>query len=381
MEDLLRRRLTLFSFASSCLVASTISAIAQEKYLTAIGEEVAPLDVFQDCEVCPEMIVLPLGTFRMGSTVGEANAARLRYFTSRNVDTSRYEEELRQSFERLNIDPDNPEAGLLRYYASEYYDQHEDPQYSVNPMLHEVPSHEVTIDLPIAMGRNEVTREDWAACVEDGGCENGQSVIPVSEYVACEKWRGCIPTPDSRVAFRIQTQPLSQHPLDPRHPRVGVTYYEMQDYVSWLNEKVGALLSRIPTEAEWEYACRAGTQTVFAFGNTLTSKQANFYGKISYGLEVEGEYREKTTPVKSFSPNAWGLYDMHGNLYEWCADWYAEDAEGGIDPDGPAEGDGRIIRGGTWNRMAKSCRSAYRYSSGPESRSYNIGFRVVLKAK
>jgi len=138
---------------------------------------------------------------------------------------------------------------------------------------------------------------------------------------------------------------------------------------------------RLPTEAEWEYACRAGTSTVFAFGDTLISEQANFYGKKPYGIEEEGVYREKTTPVKSFSPNAWGLYDMHGNLYEWCLDWYGEKAEGGSDPQGAAEGDGRVIRGGTWNRVATSCRSAYRYSSGPESRSYNIGFRVVLGAE
>ncbi|MDQ8192017.1 formylglycine-generating enzyme family protein [Roseibacillus persicicus] len=136
---------------------------------------------------------------------------------------------------------------------------------------------------------------------------------------------------------------------------------------------------QLPTEAQWEYACRAGTTTVFHFGNTLSAEQANFYGKKPYGIEKEGLYREKTTPVKSFSANPWGLYDMHGNLYEWCADWYADQASGGLDPRGPDTGDGRIIRGGTWNRVANSCRSAYRYSSGPESRSYNIGFRIILQ--
>ncbi len=135
----------------------------------------------------------------------------------------------------------------------------------------------------------------------------------------------------------------------------------------------------LPTEAQWEYACRGGTKTVFAFGNTLSSEQANFYGKKPYGLKEVGLYREKTTPVKTFPPNSWGLYDMHGNLYEWCTDWYGEKTTGGLDPTGAATGDGRIIRGGTWNRIANSCRSSYRYSSGPESRSYNIGFRVILK--
>ena len=140
-------------------------------------------------------------------------------------------------------------------------------------------------------------------------------------------------------------------------------------------------LYTLPTEAQWEYACRAGTKTVFSYGNTLTSEQANFYGKKPYGVEGEGVYREKTTPVKSFSPSPWGLYDMHGNLYEWCLDWYGEKAAGGTDPTGPESGDSRIIRGGTWNRVATSCRCAYRYSSRPESRSYNIGFRVVLVKK
>lgn len=137
----------------------------------------------------------------------------------------------------------------------------------------------------------------------------------------------------------------------------------------------------LPTEAQWEYACRAGTSTVFSYGDTLSAEQANFYGKKPYGLTEEGEYREKTSDVKTFQPNSWGLYDMHGNLYEWCADWYSEKATGGDDPKGPETGEGKNIRGGTWNRTAKSCRSAYRYSSGPESRSYNIGFRVIIQKR
>ena len=386
----MRSPLTLLSFASICLVTSTIGAVAQETYLTAIGEEVVPLDVFQDCDECPEMIVLPLGTFRMGSTVAEANAAQLRYFTNRNVDTSRYEEELNQSFERLNIDPDNPEAGLLRYYASEYYDQQYDPQYSVNPMLHEVPSHQVAIDLPIAMGRNEVTREDWAACVEDGGCEQGQSVIPVSEYVACEKTRGCVPTPDSRVAFRIQEQPLSQHPLDPRHPRVGVTYYEMQDYVSWLNTKIGAALYRLPTEAEWEYAAKAGTNTRFAQGDTLTLDQANF--AISRVEVIDGEYvweydsrnARRLLPVDDLNAaNDWGLRHMSGNASEFTSTCGAgphralSDSSSYLEADRDRADCSRSVKGGFYLGNVELARPARRVDIPNEHWSSWLGFRVV----
>lgn len=134
----------------------------------------------------------------------------------------------------------------------------------------------------------------------------------------------------------------------------------------------------LPTEAQWEYAARAGTKTVFAFGDILTSNEANFYGQIPYGTEEKGEYREKTTPVKSFKPNAWQLYDMHGNLYEWCLDFYTETLAGGTDPAELSKGDSRIIRGGPWNRKATSLRSAYRYSYDPSQRTNNIGFRIIL---
>lgn len=134
----------------------------------------------------------------------------------------------------------------------------------------------------------------------------------------------------------------------------------------------------LPTEAEWEYACRAGKTTVFGFGDTLENSQANFYGLMPYGVEKPGVYLEKSTPVGTFAANPWGLFEMHGNLYEWCEDWYAEKLPGGVDPLVNTEGDGRIIRGGAWDRKSSSCRSAYRYSRDPVRRAHNIGFRVVL---
>ena len=137
---------------------------------------------------------------------------------------------------------------------------------------------------------------------------------------------------------------------------------------------------QFPTEAEWEYACRSGTTTPFAFGESLSSQQANFNGNWPYQTTQLGPFLNSTTAVESYAPNPWGLYDMHGNAWEWCADWYAPYAGGSVtDPTGPAKGDYRIIRGGCWFDGGWFCRSAYRFSFGPGRWFGSIGFRVVLK--
>jgi formylglycine-generating enzyme required for sulfatase activity len=135
---------------------------------------------------------------------------------------------------------------------------------------------------------------------------------------------------------------------------------------------------RLPTEAEWEYACRAGTTTPFSTGNNITTSQANYNGNYPYDNNAKGTYREKTTAVGSFSQNPWGLYDMHGNVYEWCWDWYdAYKPDAQTDPRGASSGSGRVIRGGGWFSNAPLLRSAYRGSNTPSSRYNNIGFRLV----
>ena len=135
---------------------------------------------------------------------------------------------------------------------------------------------------------------------------------------------------------------------------------------------------RLPTEAEWEYACRAGTVTPFWTGATIGSDQANFDARKTYGDGVAGEYREATTPVGSFPPNAWGLYDMHGNVWEWCADWHGDYPRGAVnDPQGPATGTTRIVRGGCWINDPGVCRSANRGDTVPVSWNFHFGFRVV----
>ena len=181
-------------------------------------------------------------------------------------------ERLRQSFLNVGINPDDPETGLRDYYAGGNIIRTRDPQYSINPFLHEVPSHLVVVDLPIAMGRTEVTREEWAACVADGGCEAGQVIFPRRSISVARETRTVFRTQIHASGFDFSTIHI---PFTPRDPITGVTYPEMNDYVAWLNEKVGANIYRIPTEAEWEYAARAGTTTRFAQGETLSLSQAN----------------------------------------------------------------------------------------------------------
>ena len=134
----------------------------------------------------------------------------------------------------------------------------------------------------------------------------------------------------------------------------------------------------LPTEAQWEYACRAGTTTPFSFGSTLNGDKANCDGNYPYGMG-KGEYLNNTTVVGSYMPNAWGLYDMHGNVWEWCRDWYGDYPTSDVsDPVGPLSGSRRVLRGGSWYDGAGGCRSANRNFSDPAYRFNFVGFRVAL---
>ena len=146
-------------------------------------------------------------------------------------------------------------------------------------------------------------------------------------------------------------------------PVGGVSWEDASVFVKRLN---GMLPNRskwrfaLPTEAQWEYACRAGTQTPFSFGSVLTGSAANCDGERPYGVIVSGTKGKGSRKVGSFNANPWGIYDMHGNVYEWCFDWYGERLIGGIDPIGPATGPMRMFRGGSWLSAASLCRSANR---------------------
>lgn len=148
---------------------------------------------------------------------------------------------------------------------------------------------------------------------------------------------------------------------------------------------------RLPTEAEWEYACRAGTTTPFNTKKSISAKEANYYGHYPYEIEENyftedkletkpGVYREKTVSVKSFSPNAWGLYNMHGNVSEWVWDYYGAYGSKKNNPTGSKSGTLKVYRGGGWNDFAKHMRSAYRATLSQDMSSFNIGIRLVRNA-
>lgn len=166
-------------------------------------------------------------------------------------------------------------------------------------------------------------------------------------------------------------------------------YTVTKEGVSWDRSANGY---RLPTEAEWEYACRAGTVTPFNAEKSLDAEEANFYGHYPYEIEENyfnnsvlearpGKYRQTTITVGSFSPNKWGLYDCHGNVNEWCWDFYGEyDLENTVDPTGPERGTRHVYRGGGWNDFAKNMRSAYRAAGQTDMQSFNLGIRLVRNA-
>lgn len=157
-----------------------------------------------------------------------------------------------------------------------------------------------------------------------------------------------------------------------------VSWDDVQVFIAALNTR-GEGVYRMPTEAEWEYAARAGTTTPFHNGECLSADQANYRGDRPLENCPPGEYRGKPLPVASFPPNAWGLYDMHGNVREWVQDWDGNyPAKAVVDPTGPASGSRRVERGGSWFYHAGECRSAYRGSIRPGGTSYDLGFRLVL---
>jgi formylglycine-generating enzyme required for sulfatase activity len=176
-------------------------------------------------------------------------------------------------------------------------------------------------------------------------------------------------------------------------PVYSVNFAEVEGFCRKLTERAHASGDlpkawefRLPTEAQWEYACRAGTTTATSFGNSLSSKQVNFQGEPYNGAEA-GPSLKRTAPVGSYPANPWGLHDMHGNVFEWCRDWYHPNLPGGVDPDlysarstasvGRDGSRSRVRRGGCWADEGWPCRSAFRLRFEPERRADHIGFRVV----
>ncbi len=204
----------------------------------------------------------------------------------------------------------------------------------------ELPVHEVTIPRTFSASKYEVTFAEWDSCVSAGGCRHRPND---------EGWgRG-------------------------RHPVIGVSWQDAQDYVLWLSQQTGATY-RLLSESEWEYAARAGTGTAFSWGNQIVGGRANCYGDFC------NEPWSNTAPVGSFSPNAWGLYDMHGNASEWVQDCWTR-SYNGAPSDGSAWQEascpGRVVRGGSWDLQPWFLRSAIRFQSSSDFRFATIGLRVA----
>jgi formylglycine-generating enzyme required for sulfatase activity len=243
------------------------------------GESLDPQDdeTFRDCPECPELIIVPVGEFMMGSPENEAE---------RN---------------------DN-----------------------------EGPVHLVSVRLPYAIGKYEVMLAEWDACVAAGGCSGYR--------------------PDNEGWGRVQ------------RPVINVSYADAKAYTAWLSRKTGHGY-RLPSEAEWEYAARAGTNTRYHFGNSINLSQANF-----------GSSKYKTVPVGSYPSNAFGLHDVHGNVWEWTEDCWNESYAGA-----PSDtivwkaGDchRRVLRGGSWSDISGNIRLAYRHWLDIRNRNISNGFRVV----
>jgi formylglycine-generating enzyme required for sulfatase activity len=170
-----------------------------------------------------------------------------------------------------------------------------------------------------------------------------------------------------------------------QRPVVNVSWHDAMAFCQRLRLRTGKNYT-LPSEAQWEYACRAGTTTPFHCGMTISTELANYHGSELYGDGEKGEYRQKTTDVASFPANPWGLHDMHGNVREWCADHWHWNYKGAPDDGGAWNNEeakesknssyGRPLRGGSWNGFPRNCRSAYRNNILPDYRNFYVGFRV-----
>jgi formylglycine-generating enzyme required for sulfatase activity len=199
---------------------------------------------------------------------------------------------------------------------------------------------------------------------------------------------GRYPITQAQYEAVMATNPAADYETDrfvaPNKPVVGVTWDQAVEFCERLAKQTDRPY-RLPSEAEWEYACRAGTTTPFYFGKTLTTEVANYNGDSTYADGPKGEYRNGTTPVDHFGmANAFGLSDMHGNVWEWCQDPWHENYEG-APTDGSAWIEGgdstyRVLRGGSWGDDPRDCRSAYRLNSFPGGRINLDGFRVCCAA-
>ncbi|MCP4217392.1 MAG: formylglycine-generating enzyme family protein [bacterium] len=164
----------------------------------------------------------------------------------------------------------------------------------------------------------------------------------------------------------------------PQLPVESVSWNDCRKFIDTLNGLIPGPTLRLPTEAQWEYAWRSGTDTPFSFGENITPDQVNYNGNYPYDNGAKGAYRKKTVEVKELPHNKWGLYQMHGNVWEWCDDWYGEyPTESVVNPPGLSTGEKRVIRSASWIYDGRNVQSAYRHLDAPSSSSNFFGFRLA----
>ena len=211
--------------------------------------------------------------------------------------------------------------------------------------------------------------------------EEGHEIDEIQHRVTLAKGFWMSETEITQAQWRAMMEINPSNFKGDKLPVETITIDQINYFLSKLNSKFKDENFRLPTEAEWEYACRAGTQTAFNTGRILTAAKANFDGTVPFAGKARGRYREKTTPVGSFAPNAWNLYDMHGNVWELCSDRYGPYPEHAVtDPKGPVNFRNNlfILRGGGWGDSAQTCRSASRFHINNRGKTFNVGFRLVM---
>lgn len=228
--------------------------------------------------------------------------------------------------------------------------------------------HQVTLSA-FKMSKHEITVGQFKAFVDATGYKTDAD--KGTSFSGSIIWTGTEVLEKEGVNWKCDMQ---------GNPRLATEYSQPVIHISWNDATAFAdwMGCRLPSEAEWEYACRAGTTTPFNTGNNLTTGQANYNGNYPYNNNAKGIYRGQTMAVGSYAPNAWGLYDMHGNVWEWCSDWYGDyPSAAQTNPTGAATGSDRVCRGGGWANLTRYCRSAYRSLYYPAFRNAFSGFRLV----
>ena len=187
----------------------------------------------------------------------------------------------------------------------------------------------------------------------------------------------------TQVQWKAVMRTAPSHFKGPNRPVEQVSWEDCQEFCKKFTASLkGRATVRLPTEAEWEYACRAGTTTEYHFGDVINAELVNYDGNSSWNGSPKGRHRNQTTDVASFPSNAWGLFDVHGNVLEWCVDWFSPySAEDQIDPHqlNIQSDEYRVVRGGSWVSYPEFCRAAYRFWLGPANRYSSYGFRVCFR--